>query len=553
MAIAADHVGRTRSPVSIFIETPRDLHPLHGLAARVAGRRGEGDELRSIHAGCPGIVRRSANEVVRKKTLAWRDRTCPPTIRESLAEVNLFSPLAGPHPVRRHGTSRRDAIAQITESAGRPPDCMSFHFVEGALYAVFDLPEQREPRRPLPSRERLRHHRGRAGSPNQVRGAGCRLGRAARVGQGLGGQLETGVPRIISAARGKSGFTWRAQGKRLAANVIESFPTARPGPVGLLRAQRASGGLDLPRFRVVRLMLSSVSVHNRRLCTDFSRALAPGGSPARPPRRPAVPTGAAGLPTPTARLGRGVAAVRLRVGGAAGPLLRRRAAGAIGQSGGAVPLRRSGPGSRAARRPPGRSGPRRRSAVDLREDRVDDHRHRRLGVLAPRWTQTRQAIWSPQPSVHASEPHELSRSSSAMSSPSTRIVGELTKRSARACSADSTSTLLTSTSARRLQDVAHDLERRLEAAVGAQTAGAGRKVEKQKVDRQPTPGLRGHPHGRSARWPSHTSFHSARVCHPRRRRKAETDAPRAQPVRATSFRDPSGRAVSTGRSCVRVR
>jgi hypothetical protein len=55
-------------------------------------------------------------------------------------------------------------------------------------------------------------------------------------------------------------------------------------------------------------------------------------------------------------------------------------------------------------------------------------------------------IDSPQPSVHASEPHELSRSSSATSRPSTLIVGELTKRSSRACSADLTWILLTSTS-----------------------------------------------------------------------------------------------------------
>ena len=64
----------------------------------------------------------------------------------------------------------------------------------------------------------------------------------------------------------------------------------------------------------------------------------------------------------------------------------------------------------------------------------------------PRCTHTRQAIWSPQPSVHASEPHELSRSSTATSRPSTRIVGELTNRSARARSAESTRTLFTSTS-----------------------------------------------------------------------------------------------------------
>ena len=63
----------------------------------------------------------------------------------------------------------------------------------------------------------------------------------------------------------------------------------------------------------------------------------------------------------------------------------------------------------------------------------------------PRYTQTRQAIWSPQPSVQASEPHELSRRSSAMSLPLTRMVGEDTNRHARASSSVATCTLVTST------------------------------------------------------------------------------------------------------------
>ena len=63
----------------------------------------------------------------------------------------------------------------------------------------------------------------------------------------------------------------------------------------------------------------------------------------------------------------------------------------------------------------------------------------------PRYTQTRQAIWSPQPSVQASEPHEVSRRSSAMSLPLTRMVGEDTNRHARASSSVATCTLVTST------------------------------------------------------------------------------------------------------------
>lgn len=65
------------------------------------------------------------------------------------------------------------------------------------------------------------------------------------------------------------------------------------------------------------------------------------------------------------------------------------------------------------------------------------------------------------------------RSSNATSCPSTRIVGELAKRSARACSAESTRIDLDldlDRDASRLERLAHDLERRREAPVGPQSS-----------------------------------------------------------------------------------
>ena len=50
VAVATNHVGRTRSPVAIAGTTPRNLDALHGCAALVARRRGNGNEFLSIHA-----------------------------------------------------------------------------------------------------------------------------------------------------------------------------------------------------------------------------------------------------------------------------------------------------------------------------------------------------------------------------------------------------------------------------------------------------------------------------------------------------------------------
>src|SRR5207244_8375042 len=50
---------------------------------------------------------------------------------------------------------------------------------------------------------------------------------------------------------------------------------------------------------------------------------------------------------------------------------------------------------------------------------------------SPSCVHTRQSMSAPQPSVHASSPHELSLSSSAMSVPLTPIFGELTSRKRR--------------------------------------------------------------------------------------------------------------------------
>src|SRR3954454_23511710 len=55
MAIAADHEGRTRRPLALFVEAPRNLDSLHGFAALAARRRGAGDQFRSVH-GLSSIV-----------------------------------------------------------------------------------------------------------------------------------------------------------------------------------------------------------------------------------------------------------------------------------------------------------------------------------------------------------------------------------------------------------------------------------------------------------------------------------------------------------------
>jgi hypothetical protein len=38
MAVGADHYGWAETPVCVVVETPADLHPLHGLAAVVTRR-----------------------------------------------------------------------------------------------------------------------------------------------------------------------------------------------------------------------------------------------------------------------------------------------------------------------------------------------------------------------------------------------------------------------------------------------------------------------------------------------------------------------------------
>ena len=71
-----------------------------------------------------------------------------------------------------------------------------------------------------------------------------------------------------------------------------------------------------------------------------------------------------------------------------------------------------------------------------------------------------------------------------MSRPLTRIVGELTKRNSRACSADRTWILRTlDLRAGGLQDTLDRCQGRVDVRAGALTALAGRSIQEQEVDR----------------------------------------------------------------------
>ena len=77
-------------------------------------------------------------------------------------------------------------------------------------------------------------------------------------------------------------------------------------------------------------------------------------------------------------------------------------------------------------------------------------------------------------------------------------MGELTKRNARACSADSTRILLDldldldlDRGAGRLEHFTDGVGLRLEASVGPEITGAGDQIEKQEFDPQPVRGLSG--------------------------------------------------------------
>jgi hypothetical protein len=49
MLVDAHHEVRTGTPAAVLVEMPPSLDALHRCAAFMAGRRGEGNELRSIH------------------------------------------------------------------------------------------------------------------------------------------------------------------------------------------------------------------------------------------------------------------------------------------------------------------------------------------------------------------------------------------------------------------------------------------------------------------------------------------------------------------------
>jgi hypothetical protein len=49
VAVAADHEARPGTPAAVAVVMPAGLDPLHGRAALVARRRGQLDEICSIH------------------------------------------------------------------------------------------------------------------------------------------------------------------------------------------------------------------------------------------------------------------------------------------------------------------------------------------------------------------------------------------------------------------------------------------------------------------------------------------------------------------------
>jgi transposase len=49
MLVRADHEVRTGTPPAVLVKMPPNLDPLHRCTALVAGRRGKGDEILSLH------------------------------------------------------------------------------------------------------------------------------------------------------------------------------------------------------------------------------------------------------------------------------------------------------------------------------------------------------------------------------------------------------------------------------------------------------------------------------------------------------------------------
>jgi hypothetical protein len=77
MPVGADHEVRTGTPVAVLVKMPPHLNPLHGCAAVVAGRGGQGDQIRFVHG--PSLP------------------VCPKSIRVVLVDPVSGGPLKYPH------------------------------------------------------------------------------------------------------------------------------------------------------------------------------------------------------------------------------------------------------------------------------------------------------------------------------------------------------------------------------------------------------------------------------------------------------------------------
>jgi hypothetical protein len=116
MLVGADHEERTGTPAAVVVELPPSLDPLHRCAAFVAGRRGKGDQLRSVHgvsastrssgrstrsssAPQPGTLRRALSRLRagEKESLAGLARsTASASSQSCVSEVHSHCPRSNP-------------------------------------------------------------------------------------------------------------------------------------------------------------------------------------------------------------------------------------------------------------------------------------------------------------------------------------------------------------------------------------------------------------------------------------------------------------------------
>src|SRR3954470_20112849 len=72
MSVATDHEVRAGAPVGVLVEMPPHLDPLHGFAAVVAGRRGQRDQIRSVHGPTLSLFPKSIPVVLVDRSLGGR-------------------------------------------------------------------------------------------------------------------------------------------------------------------------------------------------------------------------------------------------------------------------------------------------------------------------------------------------------------------------------------------------------------------------------------------------------------------------------------------------